>query len=223
LKARLEKPPVVGAMYITTDVRINNAHCLQQAVISFIIIVMGDIVTEIGTGRRPNLRKYAKEAADRYLPNGASSFKTAERWFLHYLQFGETPEETSKWSKSTTEGDIRRVWLTEDSHALKAIVDQNPGLFLDEIVDRMHEETGARWNPSTLWKKLRKNLGYSLQRVAEKALERDEKERMLYDAATERPTGTAGIHRRVSQGSQRVSPPSMVVSTRSFAATIDCI
>jgi hypothetical protein len=69
-------------MHITLEVRKYTAHCTQQAVISFILVSMGDMVTEIGTGNRPNLRKHAIEAAKEYLSNGVNAHKTAERWFL---------------------------------------------------------------------------------------------------------------------------------------------
>jgi hypothetical protein len=170
-------------MHITLEVRKYTAHCTQQAVISFILVAMGDMVTEIGTGRRPNLRKHAIEAAKEYLSNGANAHKTAERWFLHYLQYGETYEETSKWLKMKLRGGIRRLWTVQDTQALKAIIDGNPGLYLDELVDRLEATTQARWNPATVWNKLRKEVKYSLQRVAEKALEQDLLERHLYDVA----------------------------------------
>jgi hypothetical protein len=183
LKARLEKPPVVGAMHITLEVRKYTAHCTQQAVVSFILVAMEDMVTEIGTGRRRNLRKHAIEAAKEYLSNGENAHKTAERWFMHYLQYGETYEETSKWLKMKLTGGIRRLWTVQDTAALKAIIDTRPGLFLDELVDRIEATTQARWNPSTVWNKLRKEVKYSLQRVAEKVLEQDLLERHLYDVA----------------------------------------
>jgi hypothetical protein len=96
-------------MHITLEVRKYTAHCNQQAVISFVLVAMGDMVPEIGTGRRPNLRKHAIEAAKEYLSNGENAHKTAERWFIHYLQYGETYEETSKWLKMKLRGGIRRL------------------------------------------------------------------------------------------------------------------
>ena len=167
-------------MYITTEVRINNAHCIQQAVISFIVISLGDDIMKIGSNSRPNVRKHAKKAADKYLPNGASSFKTAERWFQNYLMFGETLFETSKCKKSMLEGKDRRIWLQSDTDALKVIVDSNPGYYLDEIIYRLKQATDTRWSPSSVWKKIRQELRYSLQRVAERALEQDQLERLEY-------------------------------------------
>ena len=82
-------------------------------------------------------------------------------------------------------GGERRHWTEQDTAVLKAIVDQNPGLYLDEIMSQLEARTKARWSSSTIWKKLRQELGYSLQRVAEKALEQDNEERLLYQIALE--------------------------------------
>jgi hypothetical protein len=146
---------------------------------------MGDEVLQIGEGSRPNLRKYAKEAADRYLVNRKKSFKTAERWFISYLQYGETPWETKKWLKSKVRGGSRRVWTVVDTHHLQTIIDNDPGLYLDELVDRMHHATQVQWSPTTIWTKMREELRYSLQRVSERALEQDMLERYEYQKALE--------------------------------------
>jgi hypothetical protein len=172
-------------MYITTEVRINNNHCIQQAAISSVVLSMGDEMMKIGEGSRPNLRKYAKEAASELLANKEKAYKTVERWFRHYLQYGETPTETSKWKKVASVGGTRRLWLQSDTDALKAIVDARPGLFLDEIQDKLEAATQVRWSSTIVWDKIREELKYSLQRVSEKALEQDEFERLDYQLALE--------------------------------------
>jgi hypothetical protein len=172
-------------MYITTEVHKNTAHCIQQAVISFIIMAMGDGITKIGGGNHPNLRKHCKEAADLYLPNKSKAHQMCRRWVMHYLQYGETPVETAKWKKTTLRGGERRHWTAHDTTKLKAIIGRNLGLYLDELVKKLEAQTKARWASSTIWKKLREELGYSLQHVAEKALEQDNEDRLSYQIALE--------------------------------------
>jgi hypothetical protein len=152
-------------MYITTEVRINNNHCIQQAAISSVVLSMGDEMMKIGEGSRPNLRKYAKGAASELLANGEKAYKTVERWFHWYLQYGETPVETARWKKVASVGGTRRLWLQSDTDALKTIVDARPGLFLDEIQDKLEMATRVRWSSTIVWDKIREELKYSLQRV----------------------------------------------------------
>jgi hypothetical protein len=160
-------------MHMTTKVPKNTTFCLQRAVISFLIISMGDDMMKIGEKSRPGLRNHAKEAAAKYVPNRGKAYRTAERWFPHYLKYGETPWETKKWKSILYRGERRRTWTVDDSLVLKRLVDDNPGLYLDELVTRLHEETQVRWAHNTIWLKIRNELKYSLQRVAEKALEQD--------------------------------------------------
>ena len=69
---------------------------------------------------------------------------------------GETPFKTDEWMSRSHTGHKRHLWTRRHAHVLKNIVDQEPGLHLDEIVDRVNEITHKKWSPSQMQTKLRK-------------------------------------------------------------------
>jgi hypothetical protein len=113
------------------------------------------------------------------MPPGTDK-QCARRWVMHYIKFGETPEESKAWQRMRQSGVRRRLWTDADTRKLKHIVDLEPGLYLDELVDRMETVTGKRWHYSVIWDKLRNQVGYSLQVVSDKAAEMDVEERESY-------------------------------------------
>ena len=66
---------------------------------------------------------------------------------------------------------------TQDTVLLKDLIDDCPNLYLDEVQDNMIMVSGKKFSKSFLWKKLKYELGYSLQIAMKKAAQRDEEER----------------------------------------------
>jgi hypothetical protein len=118
---------------------------------------------------------------------GDVPYKTFWRWFHHFLLFGETKAETKRrlanlrkrrrrWSMPRS----RQTSFSDDDIAeLKRIVDDNPQLYLDEIVALMWKNRKKRWSPNTIWETLQVE-GYSLQKAVFKASQQSEEKRALY-------------------------------------------
>ena len=179
---RLHQPPQHRTtMQIKTYIEQYTRQQIQQAVISFILINLGDDIVRVGKGTRTRLNALCKLARSRYLPQGANE-RTCRRWFEHYLAYGETPAETGNLLTKYS-GAERVLWTARETTMLKSIVDLDPGLYLDEIVKRLEDILGKKWNASLVWEKIRTKLEYSLQVVTDKALQQDENERSRYKAA----------------------------------------
>jgi hypothetical protein len=64
-----------------------------------------------------------------------------------------------------------------------SLIDNDPSLYLDEIQAIIFSETNVRYHVSTIWRFLnRPEIGYSLQVLAEKALQKSRYEQMVYRA-----------------------------------------
>ena len=62
-----------------------------------------------------------------------------------------------------------------------ALVDNDPSLYLDEIQAIIFSETGCRYHVSTIWRFLnRPEIGYTLQVLTEKAIQKSQYEQMIY-------------------------------------------
>ena len=103
---------------------------------------------------------------------------TLQHWWEHYELWGETPIQTSK-----------RPFMTHGRDSLQGgigsrildLVDNDPSLYLDEIQGIIFTETGCRYHTSTIWRFLnRPEIGYSLQVLSEKALQKSRYEQMIY-------------------------------------------
>jgi hypothetical protein len=65
-----------------------------------------------------------------------------------------------------------------------ALVDADPSLYLDEIQQIIVSETGCRYHVSTIWRFLNSpEIGYTLQVLAEKAIQKSQYEQMIYRGA----------------------------------------
>ena len=128
-----------------------------------------------------------KDAQEKYYP---VSSRHLYRWLAHYVKFGEVPEQTKRWRKETKpkkrkRGELDRtdgenVWGENDTTMLKEIVDEHPALYLDEIQEHLFQRTGRNWSTSYIWKKLKDEVGYSLQVATKQAIDRDEELRDEY-------------------------------------------
>ena len=113
---------------------------------------------------------------------GGVRIRTLQRWFKHWREFGETPEETKRWQlqrglyrkKRITRMRPRRVQM------LKSIVDAQPELYLDEMQEKLFTRYGELYALSTLSRTLRCTLRYSLRVIQEKAAQRDAEERAAF-------------------------------------------
>lgn len=70
----------------------------------------------------------------------------------------------------------RKKWRPEHSHALRAILRQEPDLYLDEIQDRLLMRSNQLFSTTTIWKEMQA-MNYSLKVAYERACQRDEIER----------------------------------------------
>ena len=106
---------------------------------------------------------------------------TLGRWWDHFVRWGETPIQTSK-----------RPFMRHGRDSLGngigtrilALVDADPSLYLDEIQQIIVSETGCRYHVSTIWRFLNSpEIGYTLQVLAEKAIQKSQYEQMIYRGA----------------------------------------
>ena len=104
---------------------------------------------------------------------------TLRDWWKHYLQWGETPFQTDQrpfmkqGSRDSLTGGIGTRILS--------LIDNDPSLYLDEIQAIIFSETRCRYHLSTIWRYLtRPEIGYSLQVLADKALQKSQYEQMIY-------------------------------------------
>jgi hypothetical protein len=63
---------------------------------------------------------------------------------------------------------------------MRKIFDLDPNLFLDKIHERIAQVTGRLWSASYLWRCLVGNVGYSLQAVTDRVLQRDKEKRRAF-------------------------------------------
>lgn len=128
-----------------------NRKNMQRQCITWILVTLGDDAYE-AIGRNVNLKKVLKEAKHYFCPR-TMHLDTIRRWFHHFLQHGETPEETAEWKRGQRRKKIKRTrlprrtssWTDRDLEKLKQIVDQNLELYLDEIQLAMMALTGRKF------------------------------------------------------------------------------
>ena len=106
------------------------------------------------------------------------SKSTARRWWLHFELYGELPFETEEYMRRISK---KYNFLSKSArldHAelnqLKAILDNCPDLFLDEIAIVFGVQTGKFMHHVSLWRYITNTLGYSLQSLTESAAQQSE-------------------------------------------------
>jgi len=116
------------------------------------------------------------------------STNTMRRWYIHYQQYGEIPEETKKRTqkrkRTTPEAETATKFTTQQLSFLKMIVDDSPHLYLDEISERYHQKfSDDSKSDCSIWNALTKRMNYRLKVYTEIALQRCEQERAKFDYA----------------------------------------
>ena len=106
--------------------------------------------------------------------------RTLRRWWNFFLKYGTTQAEFHKKRKKTK--NVTR-WRQRHTETLKAIVDTNPDLYLDEIQMKMYEYRAGWWSTTTLWRKMKNELEYSLQVATDRSYSSSEEEQREYQAA----------------------------------------
>ena len=103
--------------------------------------------------------------------------RTIQRWKSHYDKFGESPRATEMFLGTRYASTKRRATKLRTGHLriLKAIVEENPAWYLDEISDEFHrrKQDQLSFHYTTLWRALRNRCGYSLRVSTAKAAQRD--------------------------------------------------
>jgi len=87
--------------------------------------------------------------------------RTLRRWWDTYLEWGELSFYVKK-RKEDTKGYGRNMKINErELLKLKSIVDKHPNYYLDEIALVFGIDTGKFLHPSTIWRYMTNELGYS--------------------------------------------------------------
>jgi hypothetical protein len=115
-------------------------------------------------------------------------FPTLKRWYKHFIQWGEYPHVTFSKLKSFRKrcNSCKRtsgVMTEELVSAVSNIVHDNPEYYLDEITQKLAEETGVYLTPSSVYRILTQKLSISLQVCVEVATQRNELQRYQYRLA----------------------------------------
>ena len=76
-------------------------------------------------------------------------------------------------------------WRKRHTKWLKAIIHLYSDYYLDEIQDEIYKSQGWWWSTTTIWRKLRQDLKYSLQVATDKSFVTNEKEQKEYQKAFE--------------------------------------
>ena len=96
--------------------------------------------------------------------------------------YGSTQAEWISWRKKRV---YTTNWRQRHIDTLKEIIDNYPDLYLDEIQDRMDEAGAGWWSRTTVWKKLKEKLRYSLQVATDKSFVANQEEQEEYQKALE--------------------------------------
>ena len=112
---------------------------------------------------------------------------TLRRWKRHYDWWGETPIATAR-RRGFRKLTGRSGSMPEDhQQALKKIVDENPGYYVDEMQRDLQRVVNVKWHISTIHRHLTTQkcfggLGYSLKLLTMKAIQASRQERTIYRA-----------------------------------------
>jgi len=161
---------------------------IQRKLLGHLLNLVGNLAYALGPGsrRRVGLEAYLQVTVDAIYP--MLSTRHLRHCFYHFLLFGETPEATRICERGQRRnvGAPASTWTHADMKALKSIVNTNPDLFLDEIQDEFVSVRNKRFAYSTLWMKLVREVGYSLQVAAHEAMQHNQEGWLDYEATVER-------------------------------------
>ena len=114
-----------------------NSLRVEREMVWYICTRLGS--NKYADGKRVGLNHVIEEARARYYP---VSQRHLYRWISHYIEFGETPEESRRWRKKAKkqglptddeEGcEVTDQWSAQDTAHLEHIIDHRPWLYLDE-------------------------------------------------------------------------------------------
>jgi hypothetical protein len=115
-------------------------------------------------------------------------FTTSNRWYSHYLHWGEYPHVTKtklrRFRKKYRSCRRTNGVMTEEViSTVRNIIEENPEYYLDEIMQKLAEETGIYLAPSAVYRVLTQKLDVSLQVCVEVATQRNELQRFEYRMA----------------------------------------
>ena len=113
---------------------------------------------------------------------------TSFRWYKHYLDWGEYPNETVTKLKAFKKkyGSCRRtngVMTDEIVNAVNDIVNESPEFYIDEIMQKLAEDTGVYVPATSVYRILREKLGVTLQVCVEVASQWNELQHYQYKLA----------------------------------------
>ena len=119
---------------------------------------------------------------------------TLADWYLHYRRNHELPAETKEFYEKLMKrkscnlpgNEFTKKWTKSTVGVLRKILADHPEFYLDEFVEELFCRTGILYHPSTVWRLLKKRLGYSLKVYAPIAKQRNEYIRTKYKSAINR-------------------------------------
>jgi AcrR family transcriptional regulator len=167
---------------------------MQRRLVAFVLNEMGEDEAYLSadTSKKTRLAAVLRMAHETIIPQ--VSERTLRRWFEHYMKHGTTRADERKERKRSHRGKKKgymlksyepRSWTPDDTDALRRIVDEHPDLYLDEYQNLFCATRGRFYSPSTIWRHLFAEVGYSLKVTVLKARQRDEVERRQYQECLE--------------------------------------
>jgi hypothetical protein len=112
--------------------------------------------------------------------------RTLQRWYEHYLWWGETPAQTRRSKRCLRAGNLTAAAVSMDvQNFIKTQLTASPHLYLDEIRDRVEAAGHGRWSVSTIHHIItdRHRLNWSLTTITLKAVQADALEQLVYKNA----------------------------------------
>jgi len=112
---------------------------------------------------RPKMKPVFRRVKSRY----SISTRALRKLWKHYAYWSEVPaitrEKVRRFRRLSRKWRRTRVINDTIVNALQSIVDDNPELYLDEIVEELVKISGVYLSLKTIWTALHDKCGYSLQ------------------------------------------------------------
>ena len=166
---------------------------IQKKIIRYIVDICGEdlMLYHDPIQTAYPLERVLKRARDECEPT--ASIRQVRRWFNFWVDFAVTPVELKTKKQSARNmgrnhyksGGIipsgRSRWHTSDTVILRYVLENYPELYMEEMKDQVCILSGKTWSISHLYRQSRK-LGYSLQKLFNRALQIDQDEQARYHA-----------------------------------------